>query len=108
MATHKTFIHKSERQTYGQLSPPSAPSLSPTNFDKMLWNCGGGVESERRKHAVCEENSNGEFRDGNETKSGGAYISKVKSHMRNKICQQWQSTRQRGTRHRTEQLTWLV
>ena len=47
------------------------------------------MTSKRRKHAVCEENSNREFRDGkNKTKSGEAYTSKVKSHTRNKICQQ--------------------
>ena len=47
------------------------------------------MTSTQRKHAVCEENSNQEFRDGkNETESGEAYTSKVKSHTRNKICQQ--------------------
>ena len=40
------------------------------------------MKSKRREHAVCEENSNREFRDRqNETKSGEAYIS-YSSHIR--------------------------
>ena len=40
------------------------------------------MTSKQREHAVCEENLNLEFRDGqNETKSGEAYMSKS-SHIR--------------------------
>ena len=44
------------------------------------------MTSKRRKHAVCEENSNGEFRREKRDKIRRSIYLRVKSHKRNKIC----------------------